>query len=194
MIVIKCEDCGKERNHNQTKARPAPKKCWACSMLAKGGALNGRWQGGITRRSGKGRSTKAYKQWRNTVFECDHFTCVLCGSKENLHADHIKAYCEHPELRLDLSNGRTLCLECHKKTDNYLSKALLGRKMGPSPLKKTHCQCGKEYDYRRADGVAVCVPCQRIRQRRGDAKRIGIRRGKRKKTDVQDVINALETV
>ena len=31
----------------------------------------------------------------------------------------IKSFSEHPGLRLDVSNGRTLCSGCHKKTDTY---------------------------------------------------------------------------
>lgn len=30
-----------------------------------------------------------------------------------------KDFALHPELRLDINNGRTLCKSCHKKTENY---------------------------------------------------------------------------
>ncbi len=59
-------------------------------------------------------------EWRNKVFERDNYTCVLCGkTKCYLEADHIKPYSKYPDLRLVLSNGRTLCLDCHKKTPTY---------------------------------------------------------------------------
>lgn len=35
------------------------------------------------------------------------------------NADHIKSFKDHPELRTDLQNGRTLCVDCHRKTDTY---------------------------------------------------------------------------
>jgi hypothetical protein len=48
---------------------------------------------------------------------------VWCGkTKEKLEADHIKPFALFPELRFDISNGRTLCLPCHKLTDNYAGR------------------------------------------------------------------------
>ncbi len=58
------------------------------------------------------------------MFVRDDYTCVWCGQLGGtLNADHIKPFSTHPELRFDLDNGRTLCVECHKQTDTYLSKA-----------------------------------------------------------------------
>lgn len=65
------------------------------------------------------RASSRYKKWRTKVLERDSYACVLCGSKENLNADHIKPFSIHKELRFELSNGRTLCVPCHKKTDTY---------------------------------------------------------------------------
>ena len=61
--------------------------------------------------------TKEYRQWRNDVFKRDNFTCIWCGDskRSNLQADHIKQWVKYPELRFELSNGQTLCKECHKQ-------------------------------------------------------------------------------
>jgi hypothetical protein len=40
--------------------------------------------------------------------------CVQCGRLEDLHAHHIKPKASYPELRFDVSNGKTLCYRCHK--------------------------------------------------------------------------------
>lgn len=59
-------------------------------------------------------------RWRTAVFERDSYTCQICfkvGGK--LQADHIKPYAAYPEFRWILSNGRTLCVDCHKKTPTY---------------------------------------------------------------------------
>lgn len=61
-----------------------------------------------------------YKNWRKAVFERDNFTCCLCSKRGGiLHADHIKPFSLHPELIVELSNGRTLCSPCHRKTDTW---------------------------------------------------------------------------
>jgi len=62
----------------------------------------------------------ADKDWRTAVFERDDYTCQRCGCRGGrLQAHHIKPYKDHPELRHDLTNGETLCVECHKQTDSY---------------------------------------------------------------------------
>lgn len=62
-----------------------------------------------------------YKLWREAVFKRDKYQCVIGGKKHSnrLEADHIKKWADYPELRFKVSNGRTLCKECHKKTDTY---------------------------------------------------------------------------
>lgn len=83
------------------------------------------WKGGITPLIKRIRNSTEYKVWRKSVFERDNYTCVWCldrSSKNNpvvLNADHIKSFAEYPELRFEISNGRTLCTPCHKKTPNY---------------------------------------------------------------------------
>lgn len=63
--------------------------------------------------------TAVHKAWRKSIFERDNYKCVLCGSSGELNADHIKCFAHNELLRYELSNGRTLCIECHKKTKNY---------------------------------------------------------------------------
>lgn len=78
------------------------------------------WRGGITPWQKTERRKPEYKQWRIAVFTRDSYTCVLCGTRGGeLNADHIKSWIKYPELRLDLDNGRTLCVPCHKQTPTY---------------------------------------------------------------------------
>ena len=80
------------------------------------------WQNGKTNKNMKIRNSFEYKQWRKAVFERDNYTCQECGRVGGeLHADHIKPFADYPKLRLRVSNGRTLCIPCHKKTSNYLN-------------------------------------------------------------------------
>lgn len=89
--------------------------------LAKAGANSLHlWKGGVTKEHLRIRSSSEYRIWRTRVFERDNYTCQECmirGGK--LNADHIKPFSDFPELRLELSNGRTLCEECHRKTPTF---------------------------------------------------------------------------
>jgi hypothetical protein len=84
------------------------------------------WKGGITPINLRIRTSKEYKIWRLQIFKRDNFTCIDCGNNKggNLNADHIKPFALYPESRLDLSNGRTLCIDCHKKTETYGTKTI----------------------------------------------------------------------
>lgn len=63
----------------------------------------------------EGRQCPEYKQWRRSVFERDGYRCQICGKRGGkLNAHHIKKYAYYPELRYTVSNGITLCYECHK--------------------------------------------------------------------------------
>ncbi len=83
------------------------------------GNKNPNWHGGVTPIHMALRKTAEYKLWRAAVFARDRWTCIWCGSKKNIHADHIKRFADYPELRFAIDNGRTLCRECHQKTDTW---------------------------------------------------------------------------
>lgn len=94
------------------------------------GDKNPNWRGGVHKLHATERqlfqATTEYVNWRRSVFERDDFTCQHCHNRGGLlHADHIKPFVSHPELRLDLSNGRTLCAGCHRKTDTWGSRVHL---------------------------------------------------------------------
>lgn len=62
------------------------------------------------------RNSNEYAEWRKNVFERDQYTCKACGRKGGeINAHHIKHFAEYPELRLELSNGVTICKKCHRK-------------------------------------------------------------------------------
>ena len=74
------------------------------------GNKNPNWKGGIT----PDRMSPEYREWRNSVYTKDWYTCQCCGIKgETLNAHHIKDYASYKELRLNIDNGITLCINCH---------------------------------------------------------------------------------
>jgi hypothetical protein len=62
------------------------------------------------------RNSPEYKNFRKIVFERDDYTCQNCNERGGtLNAHHIKSYKFNKSLRVDVDNGITLCIECHKK-------------------------------------------------------------------------------
>lgn len=91
-------------------------------------------QAGLTRRNdGKPRKSKEkqiwkgrseWKEWREAVFKRDNWICQQCGkTKCILEPHHLQSWAKYPKLRFEISNGQTLCQECHRKTNNYGYKA-----------------------------------------------------------------------
>ena len=85
------------------------------------------WKGGITKRQ----ETLAHalrvelRNWAKEILERDNYTCRKCGEKFKssfLHTHHIKPISKYPSLALDISNGITLCRNCHFKTESYGKK------------------------------------------------------------------------
>jgi len=89
---------------------------WNKGKPYKRGEEHWNWQGGKSSEKKRFRELIEYKTWRNSVFGRDNYTCQECGQVGgDLNADHIKSFAFHEELRLDINNGRTLCVPCHRK-------------------------------------------------------------------------------
>lgn len=87
------------------------------------GEKNPSWRGGITPINKAIRNSQKYADWRTKVFERDNYTCAECGEKGvYLHADHIKPFAAYPTLRFEISNGRALCVPCHRATPTFAGR------------------------------------------------------------------------
>ena len=118
-------DALKLGRHKGKKHTEESKKKMSLSAIGKhNNEKNPMWKGGITPINAKIRASLEYKLWRKAVYERDNYTCVWCGNNEsgNLNADHIKPFCDYPELRFAIDNGRTLCVPCHRTTETYGSR------------------------------------------------------------------------
>lgn len=99
------------------------------------------WKGGLTDKNRILRESVDYDIWRENVFKRDNYTCQKCGAKNGqgkaiyLNADHIKPWSKYPELRYVVSNGRTLCLDCHKETETF------GRRTKKNTAKRSSSLC-----------------------------------------------------
>lgn len=130
----KCVDCNKQLTHMDTQycrecyvkyLKTKPQKRIAHLKHVPRGKNHHWWKGGKYR--GKARRNNApQRKFRRDVLARDGNQCVHCGvSNVPLQVDHILPVLTHPELELDLDNGRTLCIPCHRKTDTYGLKAHL---------------------------------------------------------------------
>lgn len=77
------------------------------------GIKSGSWRGGVNPINDTIRKSQEYILWRIAVFMRDNYTCVKCGEKGYVQADHIKPFSLYPELRFAIDNGQTLCRKCH---------------------------------------------------------------------------------
>ena len=84
------------------------------------------WKGGISPLNTRIRLSVESKLWRQEVFERDKYTCKKCGKiGGELESHHIKSFAKYPKLRFEVSNGETLCKNCHRdltKRVNLASK------------------------------------------------------------------------
>jgi len=104
------------------------------------------WKNGSSKIEKSIRHLEEYNLWRKVIFERDNYTCQKCFRRGNeLHPHHRKPFSEilgkflqeynqfsviddrATLIRLaitykpfwDVSNGETLCKDCHKETNNY---------------------------------------------------------------------------
>ncbi len=125
-INILCKSCKKQFYITKGQERRGKMFCSRkCAFTFNSGSNSVQWRGGRIKEKEKIRKSPEYKSWRKTVFERDGYTCVWCGQiGGQLNADHIKPFSLYPEFRFDIDNGRTLCIDCHKKTDSWLNNKI----------------------------------------------------------------------
>ena len=138
----------KERKEKQSaikKGKPTWSlgKKWTLNHVKKSpnmrGGNNPNWKGGKTKLAQQIRMSAEYSFWRKQVFDRDNYSCVECGRKRKkgdrviIEADHIYPFSKilddfdvkniddaiSCQMLWSVDNGRTLCKECHIKTDTY---------------------------------------------------------------------------
>lgn len=123
------------RGKNGYKLKPASFERKRKIGEAQKGERNHNWKGGITPVRLQIRHCFEYRQWQSDILHRDDFTCQICGLRGGrLATDHypktfsflmgfynIKSLTDAVNCAelWDLNNGRTLCYECHLKTETY---------------------------------------------------------------------------
>lgn len=119
--------CGKEclsKYQRTIKGEKHPN--WGKKRLDMMGVNNPSWNGGTSFLDKSRHSDPKYIDWRKTVFSRDNYTCQGCGRYNGyLEAHHIKPWRDYPELRYEVDNGITYCLQCHARIDNFRKLPLI---------------------------------------------------------------------
>ena len=135
------------RNNQIEKRKNKPSgalgKKWELNHVKKSpniiGSNNPNWKGGQTKLAQQIRKSAEYSFWRKQVFDRDNYSCVECGRTRKksdrviIEADHIYPFSKilddfnitsideaiSCKKLWDIENGRTLCRDCHKKTETW---------------------------------------------------------------------------
>jgi 5-methylcytosine-specific restriction endonuclease McrA len=61
-----------------------------------------------------------YRNWRKQVLKRDKYKCQMPGCKrkgKRMQTHHIRKWSAASSLRYEVSNGITLCWDCHKEVN-----------------------------------------------------------------------------
>lgn len=101
-----------------------PKKVLDYHWQFKKGYVPWNYKGGTQAEYRKFKGTIEYKEWRKFIFERDNYECQFCHKKGYIEPHHIRCVSKYPNLKLEKSNGITLCRKCHLPTirneDNFI--------------------------------------------------------------------------
>jgi len=136
--AIECNSCSRTgEKHHSFKDKEAFGRAIAKTIREHPERQHG-WKGGITEISKHIRSAREYKQWVQSIYERDNYTCQFTGIKGvRLAAHHkkpLKTIIDEYNIKTlddalncpdiwDLSNGITMSAAYHMKFHLYLSKS-----------------------------------------------------------------------
>lgn len=111
-FIYKCS-CGNVANGYLSALR----KGIRCGCGYKQGEENPKWNHNLSKEERDlKRAYPEYREWVESVFVRDNYTCQICWSVgHKLNAHHLEPYSVYKDKRLDLNNGITLCQYCHKE-------------------------------------------------------------------------------
>jgi 5-methylcytosine-specific restriction endonuclease McrA len=100
-------------------------RCRKCGIKkgTRRGEDSSSWNPNLTDKEREGKRVSGNDTWSKNVKKRDSHTCQGCASTKNLHAHHIMSYKNHKELRIDISNGITLCHDCHMDFHRMYSRS-----------------------------------------------------------------------
>ena len=121
MIEKNCKSCGEVYKTYKSHVRHRGSNF--CSRKCKGKWMslnqladkNPSWKGGVSPLNHRLRNSMKWKRWREKVFGRDDYVCQECGTRGGyLEPHHLKFWSEFIRGRFWVTNGVTLCRECHR--------------------------------------------------------------------------------
>ena len=110
--IVTCLNCGKEFRKYKSEIKKTKNGRHFCSHQCyyqyNHKDHHCQWKGGQHERMNPQSS-----EWRRAVISRDKGLCRRCLGTSRLEAHHIRPFSTHPELRWEVSNGLTLCHNCH---------------------------------------------------------------------------------
>lgn len=122
IVEAECDCCHKRSNVHYNNycntIHDGKHYCRECSLaILNSKELNKNWNPNLTDEDRNDRrKTKEYKIFVQCVLARDEYTCQFCkqNKNRNLEVHHLDSYNWCKDRRLDVSNGITLCKNCHK--------------------------------------------------------------------------------
>lgn len=127
--AVNCLACGTEFVPRGTVGKYCSRFCAKTHMVGERAA---QWKGGLTLANERARRSTDLRKWRLAVYKRDGYRCQDCGTRTELHAHHIKFWSTHPELRFEVSNGVTVCIDCHGKRHGRNLRKFRRKSYGPT--------------------------------------------------------------
>ena len=120
-VEYECDNCHKvfSTRYNVYKSRVKNDKKYYCSScgakIFNSGENHYNWNDSLTDKDRtKRRLDKNSQEWSKKVLKRDNYTCQKCKRKNLiLHAHHLDGWNWCKNRRYDVTNGITLCSECH---------------------------------------------------------------------------------
>ena len=118
-IKCKCKIDGYEWTPTWDDLINSKSGCPECKRLFLSGENNNNYNPLLTdeeRAKGRKLLGEGYNVWVKDVYTRDNYTCQICGKSHcRVNAHHLDGYHWCRNRRTDITNGVTLCDECHKE-------------------------------------------------------------------------------
>jgi hypothetical protein len=138
--------CGAEHSIRLTNFKDQGNSCPECKRKALSGENHYLYNPHLTDAERLRNKTRindlGMKSWRTSVFKRDDYTCQCCSKRGNgvLNAHHLDGYNWCINKRTDITNGVTLCEDCHTEFHQEYGKGYNTREQYDTWIRNKHEQ------------------------------------------------------